>query len=1467
MRQSGKNQKRTIAVLLTGLFMVQQTMTLSVFAASTISGVTNGGSGSFNIDPTAKNNGTGFRHYQDFNVGKGDVANLNFADINTFVNMVDNQVVINGIVNSVRNNGFYNGKAVFISPNGMVVGASGVINVGSLGVYTPTSKYTDGSDFETYYKTTTTAEANGGAPITINGKVISAGDVELIGGQVDITKGAGVIGGVNANKMSVISTDAQATALFNNLVNTTNLTSGSGFTSDATGQIKITSNTGVNVAGDIVNYATGGNYEYGKGSANTNYSGIEINNYGKGGTVISGNVSNAKGLVQFDNNKGSMDISGNIKNNGTTQIFNSPFAAFGTEDEIKSNAENSGLTISGNIDTKGNLAIRNKGGQGLNITGKVNHDGDAYVQNGYLTDDVGYDVNDTKLSNTGAMNISGTFNTTGNAEFLNTEHGQDGLNVTGTVTAGGKATYTNHGKAGLNVKQGGSIASSKGLEMTNYGEGGLNIAGTATNTGAATVTNHAGRLTVGGSFANNGNATFLNNGSELNVSGTVTNENGVLDMTNNGADGFNVTKTGKVSGNGGLNMTNNETGTAGLNIAGTVTNKGTANVLNKAGALNVGGTFTNTGDATFTNDGTDFVVDGSVENQNGSLTMTNNNGAFDINGSVANSGTTKITNNGANGLNVNGTVTNTNGRLAMLNTGAKGFNVAKGANINAQGLDMENRGAAGLNIAGTVTNKGTANVLNKAGALNVGGTFTNTGDATFTNDGTDFVVNGTITNNEGTLKMTNNNGAFNINGKVANNGTTTDITNAGAEGLNIQGNVYSNGDLTMTNTGAKGINLASAGRVNGNSDIYINNDSKGGVNVKGLVNGKKNINITSKNGNVVIGDNTENDNYITAGKNININVNNGSILNEGSSKTVKTLLKADDDLNMDVTDGTIGEPVQQEGAIEGSTGVGPKAQGARDFSKSINASIRGKVTARTTKNATKENDLVINYAAIDSDMNIDSIKADGRVILTVDDSSHANGGAASGTRYNMVNANTAKGNVNVEGTGISLISNGSIGTKGNKVTFVQTDAANHKMDALANENIYLKENSFDAYGRDNETKLNSVSTMIAREGDLDVEFAGNTTIDNITAEGDMKIVTRGQKMHIKNLGHIKDSAVTPEDYFGPRDYGLKDNPNLPDGGYTGEYENEALPNNVIVKALDINHNIRPTEELVDGGHEAWANSEVRIDNAVLDKGKLDITADEIYANGIHATFNKEGFTKEKDPSTNKVQGTPDGVSGIPTGHAVRPGDVEDTGRNETERNYYYPEGDGDGTFKGEDSNVDPDDGIVDATPLEIPDDKPTPPDPPTPGPDPDPNPPTPPTPPEPDPTPNIPDGDGSITYTQRKGEDNIDNIDKRQYMRFNVADTKNPVALEKSSKIDGLLDVSRGGIAVSHHNDLKVGDVVPVHLTYGDLDIKTNVKIVTATTSRAGAMFVDLDQATANKLLYLNILLEDSMNLSFNNLR
>ena len=305
--------------------------------------------------------------------------------------------------------------------------------------------------------------------------------------------------------------------------------------------------------------------------------------------------------------------------------------------------------------------------------------------------------------------------------------------------------------------------------------------------------------------------------------------------------------------------------------------------------------------------------------------------------------------------------------------------------------------------------------------------------------------------------------------------------------------------------------------------------------------------------------------------------------------------------------------------------------------------------------------------------------------------------------------------------------------------------------------------------------------------------------------------------------------------------------------------------------MDINKNIRPdgqnvTDTRPTGTAEdyyGYAGSTAVVRNSNLEVGKpgegnLDITADHVYSNGVAAHFTDDGFTKVKDDRTNPA------IGNTPTGHAVRPQDVDDIGRDYHERNYYYPEGDGDipdgwtaDGFKPStpDGKVDPDNGIVDVTPMIIPEPPVTPPDPPTP--------PNPPTPPQPD-QPNQPQDDDR-SYWKKQDENFVQAIDKRQYMRFNVSDNQNPVALERSNNgIEGLLDVSRGGIAVKHDGSLNVGDVIPVHLTYADLDIKADVKVVSATTSRAGAEFVNLDKATANQLLFLSILLEDANNIAFN---
>ena len=122
----------------------------------------------------------------------------------------------------------------------------------------------------------------------------------------------------------------------------------------------------------------------------------------------------------------------------------------------------------------------------------------------------------------------------------------------------------------------------------------------------------------------------------------------------------------------------------------------------------------------------------------------------------------------------------------------------------------------------------------------------------------------------------------------------------------------------------------------------------------------------------------------------------------------------------------------------------------------------------------------------------------------------------------------------------------------------------------------------------------------------------------------------------------------------------------------------------------------------------------------------------------------------------------------------------------------------------------------------------------------------------------IPDIDyGQAVYKQRVVSDRVDSIDKRQFMRFDTDDNQNIITFESTDDVIAISDISRGGVSLKHNKKLKVGDIVPVHLTYGDLEINANVKIVSASDVKAGGKFIDLDQATANKLLYLSLIEKD----------
>lgn len=290
-------QKTNKNVNLLGLMMVlsimsQEAITVPVYGASDITGIT-GNNGTYDIRPDLVKNDTGFRHYNNFRLSKDDIANLIFnkggKDVSKFVNLVDNRIYINGILNTLGNDGkFYNGNAIFVSPNGMVVGASGVLNVGSLTAIAPNTtsylKYLmysmpdsinnlSSNELKEQAKTINIEgitdevnlkllkEADQGGDIRVYGKIFARDSVELVGKNVNIgnaakdneasedetafeeeaTKNfekAGIMAGIPKEHDVKIATLKQANNIFETLVKN-NIETGSGFGRDSLGNVII----------------------------------------------------------------------------------------------------------------------------------------------------------------------------------------------------------------------------------------------------------------------------------------------------------------------------------------------------------------------------------------------------------------------------------------------------------------------------------------------------------------------------------------------------------------------------------------------------------------------------------------------------------------------------------------------------------------------------------------------------------------------------------------------------------------------------------------------------------------------------------------------------------------------------------------------------------------------------------------------------------------------------------------------------------------------------------------------------------------------------------------------------------------------------------------------------------------------------------------------------------------------------
>lgn len=843
--------------------------TLSVsgaFAATDITGVT-GNNGVFNITPDKLNGEVGYRKYDNFNLSAGDIANLiykygNSRDINTFINLVQNGVKIDGILNTMRDGNFYNGQAVFITPGGMAVGASGVLNVGSLSVITPTNdaynslkgEYASNNFANINNISSLLNKSSNVGNISIDGKILAREGVQLRGGQINVGANGAIVNGITSTQAFTDRATAatQAEALFNNLVNTNGIKTASAFTKNGS-NIQIKSSTGVDIAGKVINGAADAS---GITSAQGN-SGVFITNSGSNGTKISGLVQSTHELNVF-NKAGDMTINGTLKNEGA------------------------------------NLNVSNKGGN-VAIGGTLSSDRDIAVTNN---------------SSTGSLAFSGTAKGA-NANFVN--EGAGGMNVTGAVS-GTKARFINRGGKLVIANTADKVAADR-VDVVNYGDGGASIGGINAENGLYVV-NHKGNLSVDGHVTTGDDATISIRNAEtaeklavgsnghidgqgkvalrnqgangMTIDGKVTNDNALGNaetsiINENGA----LLVNGKINNNGNMAIKNTGSGMT-ISKNAVVTNEGQLKVKNYgAGGMTIVGDVNNIGNVTFYNDAgkmklattEDGTKAGNITNEDGRLIIWSRNNSTGI--SAASS--SKIINNGnGNSLAIKHTGTTA--------AGSKGLDLQ--GTIRNDGETAINNYSGDMYISGNIQSDGSLGIINRAGAGKAdfasAGSITSDKNINIKNYGSgDMTVNNTITNN-GRLNVIANTGKLNLGGTVHNdsNGALDD----------------NNGFYAVSRDQGTGINLSSGFKADGAGQNLIKNISgseglryEGNINASGsqteLYNQKGNMTVggtlaTTGDGKVVVlnkGDGMKLDGIITSEKDAKI-VNKGLEHAENNAK-------------------------------------------------------------------------------------------------------------------------------------------------------------------------------------------------------------------------------------------------------------------------------------------------------------------------------------------------------------------------------------------------------------------------------------------------------------------------------------------------------------------------------------------------------------------------------------------------------
>ncbi len=775
-----KNYKK-LAVVAAMLFSAQAVM------ATDITGVT-GVNGVFNIDPTAINGEVGIRQYQNFNLSAGDIANLIYKygikDISTFVNLVDNKININGILNTVRDGKFHNGHAVFVSPNGMVVGASGVLNVGSLTVATPTE-----DRYKNLIKNPSSFEMSkiqnkSNADVTIDGQVFSRGDVEITGKNVAI--GGDIYNGKSMDIVAKSDADVQS-LIFNSLVNYDAATASNKALDVVDGKVVI--RTGavdgkINISGKVVN---------------TNKGDVIVQNNSRSGNIlVSGNVENLNGGDLYLHNRGTgLKVAGVVSGKDGHVVLKNEKAGLVID---------SSATISSN---NGDLRVINHGEGGLVNNGTLkakgetalikNTKGNLYVNGNLdLNTSLAKQVINNAVDNSSTV-VDASVVTDGDAVLYVKSTADGGLVLNADIQNGAKDSTIINNKNG-NVIVGGSIKSNNDVSLANTGNH-LSVAkgGLVSGKGKVVVKNSGtGNTNILGTVKNNGEVvSIISENGTVEVAGVVENS-GNIGIKARG-EGFNVKQGARIESKEGDILVQNK-GAQGMYLYGDVLSKNKLSVVNNKGILGSYGKLTaDELSVANLNKGNEALVLGSEMNGRVISVQNKANGGIDYSGK-------------ANALE----------NVYMVNS-AGDMKVA-GKVESAKDVSLQNAGNGKLHIASdaSVSGKGAVVVYNKAdGGMVIDGTVTNDGEVmSITNKKGNLIVNGTVHSIKGDLGIVNKDQGHALKttatAVVKNDSGKTNVINTGEGGMDIGGSYTTKGELNIINDNGDGYIRADidAGKLN-----------------------------------------------------------------------------------------------------------------------------------------------------------------------------------------------------------------------------------------------------------------------------------------------------------------------------------------------------------------------------------------------------------------------------------------------------------------------------------------------------------------------------------------------------------------------------------------------------------------------------------------------------------------------------